>query len=231
MDHGWVTVNYNRCSLIIVPVESSRVGVTTRRRLIKYTYPREGSALVRKKNDFTRLPEVCKSRFTGAQGLDPCSINNWASLARSAVRPPQIRTPQRASRAHKAFYLTSQVEPSDSALRVKGTTRKQPGSGTVKLQVHCRPSDHAVHFSMPTATHRDFPWSILITALWAAAHRAHRFRLSKIEKTSNSKLSLVNFPFEFFQAVFINRFVCDSSFTWYKKVRNSKKLNSRGILP
>ena len=79
MDHGWVTVNYNvaRCSLIIVPVESSRVGVTTRRRLIKYTYPREGSALVRKKkNDFTRIPEVCKSRFTGAQGLDPCSINN-----------------------------------------------------------------------------------------------------------------------------------------------------------
>ena len=81
---------------------------------------------------------------------------------------------------------------------------------------------------MPTATHRDFPWSILITALWAAAHRAHRFRLSKIEKTSNSKLSLVNFPFEFFQAVFINRFVCDSSFTWYKKVGNSQNLNSRG---
>ena len=78
MDHGWVTVNYNvaRCSLITVPVESSRVGVTRRRRLIKYTYPREGSALVRKKNDFTRIPEVCKSRFTGAQGLDPCSINN-----------------------------------------------------------------------------------------------------------------------------------------------------------
>ena len=51
MDHGWVTVKYNvaRCSLIIVPVELSRVGVTTRRRLIKYTYPREGSALVRKK--------------------------------------------------------------------------------------------------------------------------------------------------------------------------------------
>ena len=51
MDHGWITVNYNvaRSSLIIVPVESSRVGVTTRRHLIKYTYPREGSALVRKK--------------------------------------------------------------------------------------------------------------------------------------------------------------------------------------
>ena len=129
----------------------------------------------------------------------------------------------RVHRAHKAFYLSSQVEPSDSALWVKGTTRKQPG--TVKLQVG-RPI--TVHFSMPTATHRDFPWSILITALWAAAHRAHRFRLSKIEKTSNSKLSLVNFPFEFFQAVFINRFVCDSSFTWYKKVGNSQKLNSRG---
>ena len=80
---------------------------------------------------------------------------------------------------------------------------------------------------MPTATHRGFPWSILITALWAAAHRALRFRLSKIEKTSNSKLSLVNFPFDF-QAVFINRFVCNSSFTWYKKVGNSQKLNSRG---
>ena len=106
----------------------------------------------------------------------------------SAVRLPQIRTPQRACREHKAFYLSSQVEPSDSALWVKGTTRKQPG--TVKLQVG-RPI--TVHFSMPTATHRDFPWSILITALWAAAHRAHRFRLSKIEKTSNSKLSLVNF--------------------------------------
>ena len=87
MDHGWVTVNYNvaRCSLIIVPVESSRVGVTTRRRLIKYTYPREGSALVRKKDDFTRLPKVCKSGFTGAQGLDPCSINNWAGLVSSSA--------------------------------------------------------------------------------------------------------------------------------------------------
>ena len=58
MDHGLVTVNYNvaRCSLIIVPVESSRVDVTTRRRLIKYTYPREGSALVRKKKQFHSTP-------------------------------------------------------------------------------------------------------------------------------------------------------------------------------
>ena len=60
----------------------------------------------------------------------------------SAVRLPQIRTPQRACRAHKAFYLSSQVEPSDSALWVKGTTRKQPV--TVKLQVG-RPI--TVHFS------------------------------------------------------------------------------------
>ena len=222
MDHGWVTVNYNvaRCSLIIVPVESSRVGVTTRRRQIKYTYPREGSALVRKKKKTTSLDSPS---LVLQVHKDWILARSTTEQAWSAVRPPQIRTPQRACRAHKAFYLSSQVEPSDSALWVKGTTRKQPG--TVKLQVG-RPI--TVHFSMPAATHRDFPWSILITALWAAAHRAHRFRLSKIEKTSNSKLSLVNFPFEFFQAVFINRFVCDFSFTWYKKVRNSQKLNSRG---
>ena len=194
MDHGWVTVNYNvaRCSLIIVPVKSSRVGVTTRRRLIKYTYPREGSALVRKKNDFTRLPEVCKSRSTGAQKLDPCSVNNWVTW--SAVRLPQIRTPQWACWEHKAFYWSSQVEPSVSALWVKGSTRKQPG--TVKLQVG-RPI--TVHFSMRTATNRDFPWSILITALWAAAHRVHRIRLGEIEKTSNSKLSSSTFRSNFFK--------------------------------
>ena len=161
MDHGWVTVNYNvaRCSLIIVPVETSRVGVTTRRRLIKYTYPREGSALVRKKK--TTSPDSLKFASIVLQvHKDWILARSTTEQAWSAARLQQIGTPQRACRAHNAFYLSSQVEPSDSALWVKGTTRKQPG--TVKLQVG-RPI--TVHFSMPTATHRDFPWSILITAL------------------------------------------------------------------
>ena len=79
MDHGWVTVNYNvaRCSLIIVPVVACRCH---KKKTSNQIYLPKGrfSARSKKKNDFTRLPEVCKSRFTGAraQGLDPCSINN-----------------------------------------------------------------------------------------------------------------------------------------------------------
>ena len=108
MDHGWVTVNYNvaRCSLIIVPVESPRVGVTTRRRLIKYTYPREGSALVRKKKKTTSLDSLKFASLVlqlGAQAVkDWILARSTTEQAWSAVRLPQIRTPQRGCREHKA---------------------------------------------------------------------------------------------------------------------------------
>ena len=97
MDHGWVTLNYNvaRCSLIgIVPVESSRVGVTTRRRLIKYTYPREGSALVRKKKT-TSLDSLKFASLVLQVHKDWILARSTTEQAWSAVRPPQIQTPSK----------------------------------------------------------------------------------------------------------------------------------------
>ena len=96
MDHGWVTVNYNiaRCSLIIVPVELSSVGVTTRRRLIKDTYPREGSALVRKKKKKTTSLHSLKFASLVLQvHKDWILARSTTEQAWSAVRLPQIRTP------------------------------------------------------------------------------------------------------------------------------------------
>ena len=94
----------------------------------------------------------------------------------SAVLASTNSDPQRACGEHKAFYLSLQVEPSVSALCVKGITQKL--AGRVKVQVG-RPI--TVQFSMPTATYWDFPWSILIMALSPAAQQAHRFRLMKID--------------------------------------------------
>ena len=137
MDHGWVTVNYNvaRCSLIIVPVESSRVGVTTRRRLIKYTYPREGSALVRKKKT-TSLDSLKFASLVLQVHKDWILARSTTEQAWSAVRPPQIRTPQRACRAHKTFYLSSQVEP--RALWVKALLESNLVQSSCKWAVRSR---------------------------------------------------------------------------------------------
>ena len=140
-------------------------------------------------------------------GSQACSINNWAWWA---VPFQQIRTPKRACREHKAFYLSSQVEPSVSALWVKDHSK-----ATWYSQAASGPSDHGA-LQHANGNPSGFP---LVSSYHGPLSRSPP-GASNIKKTSKSKLSLINFPFSP-PANFGFRKKC-----WYRRVNEHVRYKS-----